>query len=128
MLKFNPTCPVHFYAKQSTYIPGEGQSTTWADKGVLYCEWRGAYGDRVTAAQALGVSDLATIRTFYSPTIYAALRGAQAAVIKNNDSTGIKSGAPDKSNPNVYELWGGVDNVAEENQYMEFQVRRYQGK
>lgn len=128
MLKFNPTCPVHFYAKQSTYIPGEGQSTTWVDKGVLYCEWRGAYGDRVTAAQALGVSDLATVRTFYQPTIYAALRGVQVAVIKNDDSTGIKDGAPDKANPNVYELWGGVDNVAEENQYMEFQVRRYQGK
>ena len=128
MLKFNPTCPVHFYAKQSTYIPGEGQSTTWVDKGVLYCEWRGAYGDRVTAAQALGVSDSATVRTFYHPDIYAALRGVQMVAIKNADPAGIKAGAPDKANPNVYELWGGVDNVAEENQYMEFRVRRYEGK
>lgn len=128
MLKFNPNCPVRVFAKLSTYVPGEGQSTTWTDLGILYCEWRGAHGDRVTAAQALGVSNTATVRTFYHPIIYSALQGGQAVVIKNADSTGIKNGVPDKSNPNVYELWGGVDNVAEENQFMEFQVRRYEGK
>ena len=128
MLRFNPTTPVLFYAKQGTYIPGDGQSTAWADLGVMYCEWRGAHGDRVTAAQALGVSDSATVRTFYHPTIYAALRGSQVVAIKNVDTTGIKNGVPDKNNPNVYELWGGVDNVAEENQYMELRVRRYEGK
>ncbi len=128
MLKFNPTVPVRFYAKESTYVPGDGNTTAWVDKGVMYCEWRGAYGDRVTAAQALGVSDSATVRTFYHPEIYAALRGSQVAIIKNSDVTGIKNGAPDASNPNVYMLWGGVDNVAEENQFMEFRVRRYESK
>jgi hypothetical protein len=128
VLKFNPTTPVQFYQLQSVYIPGEGHDTAWVDVGKLYCEWRGTFGDRVTAAQALGVSDSATVRTFYHPSIYDALRGSQVVVIKNADVNGIKNGAPDKNNPNVYELWGGVDNVAEENQYMEMRVRRYEGK
>jgi hypothetical protein len=37
-------------------------------------------------------------------------------------------GEPARKNPNVYELWSGVDNVKEENQFMEFHVRRYEGK
>lgn len=128
MLKFNTTTPVKFYAQESTYIPGEGQTTVWADAGLLYCEWHGAYGDRVTAAQALGVNDSATVRTHYHPGIYSKLRTLRVAIIKNADSTAIKNGVPDPNNPNVYELWGGVDNVAEENQYIEFRVRRYQDK
>ena len=128
VIKFNPTVPVEFYQKKSTYVPGDGHTSTWESVGRLYCEWRGAYGDRVTAAQALGVSDSATIRTFYHPAIYSALRGSEVVAIKNADATGIKNGAPDKSNSNVYELWGGVDNVGEENQFMELRVRRYEGK
>jgi hypothetical protein len=50
----------------------------------------------------------------------------QVVIIKNADSTAIVDDVPDKNNPNVYELWGGVDNVKEENQYMEFRVRRYE--
>jgi len=48
-------------------------------------------------------------------------------IVKNADSTAIVGGVPDKNNPNVYELWGGVDNVKEERQFMEFKVRRYEG-
>lgn len=128
MLRFNPTTPVRFYAKAATYVSGSGQTVTWTDLGVLYCEWRGAHGDRVTAAQALNVSDSATVRTFYHPAIYAALRGSQVVAIKNADAAGIKNGAPDRANANVYELWSGVDNVGEGNQFMEFRVRRYEGK
>jgi len=43
------------------------------------------------------------------------------------DDEPSKSGEPDKLNPNCYEVWGGVDNVLEANQYMEFSVRRYEG-
>jgi len=127
-MKFNPTTPILFYAKESAYVPGQGNTVSWVNKGSLFCEWRGAFGDRATAAQALGVNDSATIRTFYHPTIYAALKSSQTVVIKNGDTTAIVSGVPDKNNPNCYELWGSVDNVAEENQYMEFKVRRYEGK
>lgn len=128
MLKFTPTTPVRFYAKESGYIPGKGQSTAWVDLGVLFCEWRGSFGDRVTAAQALGVKDSATVRTHYHPKIHEKLSMVQVVAIKNNDPSAIKDGVPDKSNPNTYELWSGVDNVAEENQFMEFRVRRYEGK
>lgn len=127
MLKFNPTTPVTFYAKVPVY--GAGSATiSWESIGRLSCEWRGAYGDRVSAAQALGVSDSATVRTFYHPAIYAKLRSVQVVAIKNADATAIVNGAPVVTNPNVYEVWAGVDNVGEENQFMEFRVRRYEGK
>lgn len=144
MLKFNPITPVRFYAKESSYVPGQGQTVSWvlvesiikpateeapAEKvGVFYCEWKGGFGDRAISAQALGVNDMATVRMFYNPTIYNELKTVQVVVIKNADSTAIVDGIPNKNNPNCYGLWGGVDNVAEENQYMEFRVRRYEGK
>ena len=143
MLRFNPTTPVKFYAKDSAYVSGQGASNTWvliesitkaatettlAEKvSVFYCEWKGTFGDRAISAQALGVKDSATIRTFYNPTVYEKLKRVQVVVIKNADTTAIIGGIPDKNNPNVYELWGGVDNVLEENQCMEFRVRRYEG-
>jgi hypothetical protein len=76
---------------------------------------------------SLGVNDSATIRTFYNPAVYGKLRTEQVVVIKNADATAIVDGIPDKNNANVYELWGGVDNVREENRFLEFRVRRYEG-
>jgi|LSQX01.3.fsa_nt_gb hypothetical protein len=128
MLKFNPTTPVRYYVKKSKYIPGKGQESRWEDLGVLYAEWRGTHGDRSTSAQALGVRESATVRTFYHPEIHAALESAEVVVVKNNDQATLRGGAPDKNNANAYELWGGVDNVEEANQCMEFMVRRYEGK
>ena len=127
MLKFNPTTPIVFYASVSEYVPGVGQTETWQEIGTLYGEWRGSFGDRKLSAQALGVSDSATVRTFYHPDIYSKMKTNRTVVIKNADTTAIKDGAPDKLNPNCYEVWGGVDNVLEANQYMEFAVRRYEG-
>lgn len=132
MLKFNPNTPIKLYAKTTTYISGQGESTSWAliasaSISTFYCEWLGSFGDRAMSAEALGVKDSATVRTFYNPDIYAKLRTVQVVVLKNADTTGIVAGVPDKNNPNVYELWGGVDNVKEENQFMEFRVRRYEG-
>ncbi len=132
MIKFNPTTPIKFYVKESAYTKGEGASAEWhpitTNTNTFYSEWRGTFGDRLTAAQAIGVSDSATIRTFYNPAIYNALQTKQVLIIKNADSTAVVNGTLDRNNVNVYELWGGVDNIAEENQFMEFQVRRYQGK
>ena len=133
MLRFNPNTPVQFYAaKEGEYVSGQGASRTWEliESGIystFYGEWTGTYGDRAIAAESLGVKDSATVRTFYNPTIYEKLRGCQVVVIKNADSTAIVTGVPDKKNSNVYELWGGVDNVKEENQFMEFKVRRFEG-
>lgn len=116
------------YVKKSSYVSGEGQTTVWEPSEVFMCKWTGSYGERAMEAQALGVNDSATIMTRYTPDLYAKLRTEQVIVIKNADSTAIKDGVPDKNNPNVYELWGGVDNVLEKNQFMEFRVRRYEGK
>ena len=131
-MKFNPTTPIKLYAKTTTYVSGQGQTTAWdlitsGAYSTFFCEWRGSFGDRAMSAEALGVKDSATIRTFYNPVIYEKLRTAQVVVIKNADATAIVDGVPNKNNPNVYELWGGVDNVLEENRYMEFKVRRYEG-
>ena len=127
MLKFNPTTPIVFYVSVSEYVPGVGQTETWQEIGTLYGEWRGNFGDRRLNAQALGVSDSATVRTFYHPDIYSKMKTNRTVVIKNADTTAIKDGEPDKLNPNCYEVWGGVDNVLEANQYLEFSVRRYEG-
>lgn len=132
LFKFNPTTPVNFYTKENTYVPGQGKTTVWnpinTGTYIYYCEWRGSFGERALSAEALGVKDSATIKTFYNPTIYSKLRSTQVIIVKNADNTAFKDGNPDKNNPNVYELWGSVDNVKEENQFMEFRVRRYEGK
>ena len=129
-LKFNPTVPLLFYAKGGSYEPGQGANAGWTKviPDALYCEWKGGYGDRAIAAQAVGVSDMATVRTFYHPTVLAKLRRVQVVIIKNSDLTAIINGVPDKNNPNTYELWGGADDVGEQHQYLEFRVRRYEGK
>jgi len=132
-MKFNPTTPVKFYyAKEGAYVPGQGATKTWVlvksgDYDTFYCEWTGTFGDRAISAEALGVKDSATVRTFFNPTVYAKLRSVRVVVVKNADATAIIKDEPDKNNPNVYELWGGVDNVKEENRYLEFRVRRYEG-
>ena len=129
MFKFNPNTPLKFYAKETAYIPGQGNTTSWQEIIItnLYCEWKGAFGDRAMSAQALGVKDSATIRMFYHPVIYTKLKSVQVIVVKNADATAIVNAEPNMNNPNVYEIWGGVDNVLEQNQFMEFRVRRYEG-
>ena len=87
-MRFNPTTPIKFYAKDSVYVPGEGNTTTWqeltsGDYNTFYGEWRGSFGDRALSAEALGIKDSATIRTFYNPNIYAKLRSVQVIVAKN---------------------------------------------
>ncbi|MPM44575.1 hypothetical protein SDC9_91254 [bioreactor metagenome] len=130
VLNFNPTTALKFYYKDSGYVSGQGASSTWVSviSGVLFGEWKGSFGDRALTAQAMGVKDSATVRTFYHPTVYEKLKKSQVLVVKNADSTAVTSGVADKNNMNVYELWGDVDNIAEENRYMEFRVRRYEGK
>lgn len=133
MFKFNPTTPIQFYyAKDGEYTPGQGATKTWeiiqsGEYNVFYCEWTGTFGDRAMTASAIGVNDSATVRTFFNPVIYEKLRTEKVIIAKNIDPYALKDGVPDKNNPNVYELWGGPDNVREENRFLEFRVRRYEG-
>jgi hypothetical protein len=130
VIKFSPTVPLLFYKESNTYVPGQGSKTTWdiVTSDALYAEWKGGHGDRAIAAQAVGVNEMATVRTFYHPDIVTALRSSRVIIAKNADTSVVKNNVPDKSNPNCFELWGGVDNVNEANQFMEFRVRRYEGK
>jgi len=112
------------YVEKSSYVSGEGQTTTWEPSEIFMCKWTGSYGSRVMEAQALGVNDSATIIMRYIPDLYDKLRTKRVIIIKNADTTAKKNGVPDKDNPNCYELWGGVDNIKEANQYMEFRVKR----
>lgn len=116
------------YIKKSTYVSGEGQTTTWEPSEIFMCKWTGSFGARAMEAQALGVNDSATVFMRYTPDLYTKLRTEQVIVIKDADNTAISGGVPDKNNANVYELWGGVDNVDEKNHFIEFKVRRYEGK
>lgn len=131
MLKFNPSTPIKLYVKKTEYVSGKGNVTTWNQiitngYSVFYCEWKGAFGDRAMAAEGMGVKDWATIRTHYNPTIYEQLKTVSVVVVKNADETAFVNGEPVENNMNVYELWGGVDNVLEQNQFLEFKVRRYE--
>lgn len=126
----NSTVPLLYYSADSSYVAGEGQSTVWTQviPDALYAEWRGGFGDRALAAQAVGVSDMATVRTFYHPILCDRLRCIRVLVVKNGDQTAVQDGKADRFNPNLYELWGGVDDIEEAHQFLEFRVRRYEGK
>lgn len=131
-LKFNPTTPIQIYIKSVDYVSGKGNVTTWTRQetdgyNTYYAEWRTIYGDRALAAESLGVKEGVNVKTFYNPVLYEAMRRNQTVVVKNLDETAFIKGKPDKNNPNLFELWGGVDNVMEENLFMEFRVRRYEG-
>ena len=130
------TTPVSFWEKISTYVPGEGNSTTWelyteGAMSVFPCEWRGKFGygkrgNETYDGDAEGVIDRATIRMPFIPGLYDKLRTSCVVVIKGADDEGVVNGEPDPGNPNVYEAYGGIDNIYEENQYVEFHVHRYE--
>lgn len=131
-LKFNPTTPIQIYIKSVEYVQGKGNITTWARQqtdgySTFYAEWQTIYGDRAIAAESLGVKEGANIKTFYNPVLYEVMRRNETLIVKNMDESAFQGGKPDKNNPNLFELWGGIDNVMEENLFMEFRVRRYEG-
>ncbi len=136
-MKYNPTTALQFYAPVHTYQPGVGDETHYEKVAsrlagetvnTFWGQWQGAFGNQVVEAQAQGVGETATVRMAYNPTVYQALRTVQVMVVKGADPAAVVDGAPDEANPNLYTLWGGVDNIKEENQYLEFKVRRYQPK
>ena len=127
--KFNT--PVSFYEKVNTYTKGQGTAISWMKYGegvmtVFPCEWRGTHGNAQITAQAAGVLDSARIRMPFVPDLYEKLRTAEIVIIKGADPAAVTASGPNELNPNVYTVWGGVDNMQEECQYMEFNVRRYE--
>lgn len=125
------TTAVSFWEKVSTYVSGQGNSTSWElySEGVMSvfpCEWRGTHGNAQLSAQAVGVLDSARIRMPYVPDLYEKLRTSEMVIVKGADDSAVTGNVPNELNPNTYTVWGGVDNMQEENRYMEFNVRRYE--
>lgn len=134
-LKTRFTTPVSFYTQETAYVPGQGVTTAWEKfdseqidetrLSVFFCEWTGSYGEMKLSAQAQGVSESARVRMPFIPALYEKLR-ALKVVIAKNAAVILVDNAPDPVNVNAYRVWGGVDNLREENQYMEFNVSRYE--
>ena len=130
------TTAVSFWIKESTYEAGKGNTTNWylyteGAMSVFPCEWRGKlgsgrHGNETYDADAEGFIDHAAIRMPFIPGLYNKLRTGGVVVLKGDDRSGLICGEPVPGNPNVYEAFGGIDNIYEENQYMEFNVRRYE--
>lgn len=130
------TTAVSFWEKVSSYIPGQGNTSTWTlytegAMSVFPCEWRskfgyGRRGNETFDADAEGVIDRAAVRMPFIPGLYNKLRTGAMVVIKGTESSSLIDGEPNPADPNVYETYGGIDNIYEENQYIEFPVHRYE--
>ena len=130
------TTAISFWEKVSTYTSGEGNSTNWVlyaegAMSVFPCEWRGNWiagrnRNETFLADAEGVSERVKVRMPFIPRLYEKLRSKSVVAVKGADSTAIVNGEPDPGNLNVYEVFSGVDNIYEENQYMEFYLTRYE--
>ena len=130
------TTAVSFWEKVSTYTVGEGNETTWelyseGNMTVFPCEWRGKFmsgknRNETFSADAEGVLERISVRMPYIPALYEKLRSGKMIIVKNADESAIDDGEPDPENLNVYEVFAGVDNIFDENRYMEFYLKRYE--
>ena len=131
--KFNTA--ISFWRKSNTYEAGRGSVVSWdlyreGAMTIFPCEWRqklsGGNGNATYEANAEGVIDRVSVRMPYIPELYDILRVCSVVCVKGTDPAAVVDGEPNPDNPNCYEVFGGVDNMREENQYMEFAVKRYE--
>ena len=134
-LKTKFTTAISFWRKSNTYEAGRGNGVSWdlyreGAMTVFPCEWRqklsNGRGNETYEADAEGVIDRVSVRMPYIPELYDILRVCSVVCVKDADQTAVVDGEPNPDNPNCYEVFGGVDNMREENQYMEFSVKRYE--
>ena len=133
-----PNTAVRFYHQVTSYKPGQvGASKQWvkftAEVGentldVFWTDWRGSFGDQALRAMSMGVSDFCTIRMDYQPELYELLRTKEMLVVKDANDDAIIDGAPVRNHPDVYTVWGAVDDVRSMHRIMEFKVRRFEAK
>lgn len=130
------TTPVSFWEKVTAYGPGQGNNTSWTlytegTMTVFPCEWRnkilaGKNQNETFDGNAEGALERATVRMPFIPALYEKLRsGAMVAIKGGNAETDAE---PDLTSANAYEVFGTVDDLLEEHQYMEFQLARYEAK
>ena len=130
------TTAVSFWQKNSTYEPGKGNTTTWTlysegTMSVFPCEWRGKIlagknQNEVFLGDAEGALERAVIRMPFIPALFDKLRSGAMVAVRGTIPEGETE--PNLTSQNVYEVFGTVDNILEECQYMEFQIARYEAK
>lgn len=130
------TTAISFWEKKSTYVSGKGNTDSWelyteGTMSVFPCEWRakfmsGKNRNETYEADAEGVLERISIRMPYLPVLYDKLRSGAVVVVKGADESAIVDGEPNPDSLNVYSVFSGVDNMMEENQYMQFYVQRYE--
>lgn len=137
-IKMNCTTAVQFFFRQRVYTAGQvGTTDSWIKfrsligetvLDVFWADWIGSYGSQQVQAMSIGVYDLCTLRMDYHPDLYALLRTKEALVIKNAAADAVEYGIPVKNHPDVYTLWGAVDDIRNMHKIMEFKVRRWEAK
>lgn len=130
------TSPISFWEKVTIYVPGQGNTTAWVlftqgTMSVFPCEWRGKIlagknQNETFLGDAEGALERASIRMPYIPALFEKLRSGAMIAVKGSIPEGETG--PNLTSQNVYEVFGTVDNMLEENQYMEFQLARYEAK
>lgn len=130
------TTAISFWEKVTTYVAGQGNHTEWilfteGLMSVFPCEWRGAFmsgnnRNETYLGDAEGVRERVSVRMPYIPRLYEKLRSGSVVVVKGADKTAIVDGEPNPASINTYQVFAGVDNIYEENQYMHFYLTRYE--
>lgn len=130
------TSPISFWEKVTIYVSGQGPTTSWqlyteGTMSVFPCEWRGKIlagknQNETFLGDAEGALERASIRMPYIPALFEKLRSSAMIAVKGSIPEGETE--PNLTSQNVYEVFGTVDNMLEENQYMEFQLARYEAK
>ena len=130
--------PVYFYTVKVTHSTGQiGGSKIWSrfqsvigEKVIdtFWADWRGSFGNQGLQAMSIGVTDLCTLRMNWHPEIYELLRTLDVIIIKNANANAIKDGVPIRNHPDVYSVYGGIDDIRGFHSIMEFKVRRFEAK
>lgn len=137
-ITMNCTTAVQFFFRQRVYTAGQvGTTDSWIKfrsligetvLDVFWADWRGSFGTQQVQSMSMGVYDLCTVRMDFHPDLYALLRTKEALVIKNAAADAVEYGIPVKSHPDVYTLWGAIDDIRNLHKIMEFKVRRWETK
>lgn len=133
-----PTTAACFYYQVSSYQPGQvGSSKSWIKftsavgentLDVFWTDWQGSFGTQQLQAMSMGVYDSGTVRMDYHPELYQLLRTKEMLIIKDAAMDAVADGVPVRNHPDVYIVWGAVNDIRSMHRIMEFKVRRWEGK
>jgi hypothetical protein len=122
---------VKFYVQESEYVAGRGAVTEWKPITVcighdesgaeittdcFWCEWMGSWGSVSIQQQADGVHQAARVRLPFVQKLYDALTARDVRIYKN--------GVIDEAHR--FSLASSANNYQEQNQMLEFQVKKHE--